>query len=176
MVLHPRPADLQLLFRIQFIPGCHHSLEMRETKQTGEWRAELPPDWLLFHSHPEALSGSFHSSNLSFLLFNQFCLHIVWRININKVLWGKKGYSVLTPFNNHLFLKKLKYSWCWVSRWLSGKESTHQWRRHGFNPWLRKIPWEVNGNPLKYSCLGNPMDRGAWQATVHGLAKESVTT
>ena len=29
-----------------------------------------------------------------------------------------------------------------------------------------------NGNPLQYSCLGNPMDRGAWRATVHGVAKE----
>ena len=28
-----------------------------------------------------------------------------------------------------------------------------------------------NGNPLLYSCLGNPMDRGAWQATVHGVTK-----
>ena len=31
------------------------------------------------------------------------------------------------------------------------------------------------GNPLQYSCLGNPMDRGAWWATVHGVAKESDT-
>ena len=31
---------------------------------------------------------------------------------------------------------------------------------------------EGNGNPLQYSCLGNPMDRGAWQATVYGVAKE----
>ena len=31
---------------------------------------------------------------------------------------------------------------------------------------------EGNGNPFQYSCLGNPMDRGAWQATVHGVAKE----
>ena len=29
-------------------------------------------------------------------------------------------------------------------------------------------PWEGNGNPLQYSCLENPMDRGAWWATVHG--------
>ena len=29
----------------------------------------------------------------------------------------------------------------------------------------------ANGNPLKYSCLKNPMDRGAWWATVHGVAK-----
>ena len=33
-----------------------------------------------------------------------------------------------------------------------------------------------NGNLLQYSCLGNPMDRGAWQATVHGVAIESNTT
>ena len=32
-------------------------------------------------------------------------------------------------------------------------------------------PGERNDNPLLYSCLGNPMDRGAWQATVHGVAK-----
>ena len=32
---------------------------------------------------------------------------------------------------------------------------------------------EGNGNPLQYSCLGNPMSRGAWWATVHGVAKES---
>ena len=32
-------------------------------------------------------------------------------------------------------------------------------------------PWEENGNPLQYSCLRNPMDRGAWQAAVHGVAK-----
>ena len=35
---------------------------------------------------------------------------------------------------------------------------------------------EANGNPLQYSCLGNLMDRGAWWATVHGVAKELDTT
>ena len=35
-----------------------------------------------------------------------------------------------------------------------------------------KSPGEENGNPLQYSCLGNPMDRGAWQATIHGVTKE----
>ena len=34
-----------------------------------------------------------------------------------------------------------------------------------------RSPGEGNGNPLQYSCLENPMDRGAWQATVHGVAK-----
>ena len=37
-------------------------------------------------------------------------------------------------------------------------------------------PGEGNGNPIQYSCLGNPMDRGAWRATIHGVAKESDTT
>ena len=35
---------------------------------------------------------------------------------------------------------------------------------------------EGNGNKLQYSCLGNPMDRGAWQAIVHGVTKESEMT
>ena len=34
-----------------------------------------------------------------------------------------------------------------------------------------RSPREGNGNPLQYSCLENPMDRGAWQAMVHGIAK-----
>ena len=37
-------------------------------------------------------------------------------------------------------------------------------------------PGEENGNPLKYSCLGNPMDREAWQATIHEFPKESDIT
>ena len=36
---------------------------------------------------------------------------------------------------------------------------------------LGRSPGKGNGNPLQYSCLENPMDRGAWQATVHGAAK-----
>ena len=39
-----------------------------------------------------------------------------------------------------------------------------------------RSPGEGNGNPRQYSCLGNPMDTGAWQATVHRVAKESDTT
>ena len=39
-----------------------------------------------------------------------------------------------------------------------------------------RVPGEGNGNPFQYSCLGNPMDRGASWATVHGVAKELDTT
>ena len=38
-------------------------------------------------------------------------------------------------------------------------------------PGLGRSPEEENGNPLQYSCLGNPKDRGAWWATAHGVAK-----
>ena len=46
-----------------------------------------------------------------------------------------------------------------------------QHRRHGFDPWVGKIPWRRKGNPFQYSCLENPMDRGAWWAAVHGVTK-----
>ena len=43
-------------------------------------------------------------------------------------------------------------------------------------PGLGRSPGEGNGNPLQYSCLENPMDRGAWQATANRVAKEFNTT
>ena len=68
-------------------------------------------------------------------------------------------------------------------RWLGGKESACQcrkcWRR-GSYPWVGKIPGGGNGNPLQYFCLdrswqgSNPMDKGAWWATVHGITKSQT--
>ena len=46
----------------------------------------------------------------------------------------------------------------------------------GLIPGSRKSPGEGNGTPLQYSCLGNPMDGGAWWAAVHGVEKELKTT
>ena len=45
----------------------------------------------------------------------------------------------------------------------------------GLNPGSGRSPGVGNGNPLEYSCLGNPMDSGAWWAIVHGIAKELGT-
>ena len=42
-------------------------------------------------------------------------------------------------------------------------------------PGLGRSPGEGNGYPLKYSCLENSMDRGAWQAEVHGVAESAIT-
>ena len=60
--------------------------------------------------------------------------------------------------------------------WLSSKESTCSAGDASLIPRSGRSPGEGNGNPLQYSCLGNPIDRGAWQVTVHGDAKESDMT
>ena len=44
----------------------------------------------------------------------------------------------------------------------------------GSIPGSGRSPGGGNGNPLEYSCLGNPMDRGAWLATVHGVTKSQT--
>ena len=53
----------------------------------------------------------------------------------------------------------------------AGKESALNVGDLGSIPGLGRSPGEGNGNPLQYYCLENPMDRGAWQAIVHGVAK-----
>ena len=45
---------------------------------------------------------------------------------------------------------------------------------HKFDPWVREFPWRRAGQPLQYSCLENPMDRGVWQTTVHGVPKSQA--
>ena len=64
-----------------------------------------------------------------------------------------------------------------ASQVLSGKESTCQAGDAGdlgSIPGLGRFPRVGNGNALQYSCLENPIDRGAWQATVHGIAKSQT--
>ena len=59
------------------------------------------------------------------------------------------------------------YTYIWLPWWLSDKKSDT-----GSIPGSGRSPGEGNGYTLQCSCLGNPMDREAWQATVHGVAKE----
>ena len=51
--------------------------------------------------------------------------------------------------------------------WKNGPTTSH-WGPYGY------FSGEGNGNPLRYSCLKNPMDGGAWQATVHGVAESDT--
>ena len=54
------------------------------------------------------------------------------------------------------------------------KKSAYNAGDLGSIPGLGRSPGEGNGNPLQYSCLANPMDRGAWQATVHEVTKSQT--
>ena len=65
---------------------------------------------------------------------------------------------------------------CGASQVALGKESTCQCRRldSGLIPESGRSPGGRHGNPLQYSCLENPMDRGAWRATVHRVAKSQT--
>ena len=57
----------------------------------------------------------------------------------------------------------------WLPRWLSGEEFPAKTGDMDLIPGSDRFSGEGHGNPLQYSCLGNPMDRGAWRATVHGV-------
>ena len=67
-------------------------------------------------------------------------------------------------------IQKSKLPW-----WLSGKEYACNAGDQGSISGSGRSPGEEIGNPLQYSCLGNPMDRGAWWATIHGVAEELDT-
>ena len=56
------------------------------------------------------------------------------------------------------------------------KESAHNAGDPGSIPGPGRSPGERNGYPLQYSCLENPMDRGVWWVTVHGVAKSLTQT
>ena len=79
---------------------------------------------------------------------------------------------------NHTFpysLSQFELGVCYLLTGFSGgsdgKESTYNVGDPGSIPGPGRSPGEENGNPLQYSCMKNPMDRGAWWATVHGVAK-----
>ena len=56
----------------------------------------------------------------------------------------------------------------------NGKESACNEGDSGLIPGLGRSPGDGNGNPPQYFCLGNPMDRGAWQAVVHEVSKSQT--
>ena len=61
-----------------------------------------------------------------------------------------------------------------IPQWLSSKESACNAGDTGSIPGSGRSPGKGQGNSLQYSCLKNPKDKGAWQATVHGLAKNQT--
>ena len=63
----------------------------------------------------------------------------------------------------------------WLPRWLTGKKNPPAVQETGLIPGSGRPPAEGNGNTLQYSCLWNPMDRGAWWATIDGVAELDMT-
>ena len=79
------------------------------------------------------------------------------------------------PINlNHSILSTLFYLLSYLTHPTPtpvGRESACNAGDLGSIPGLERSPREGNGNPLQYSCLENPIDRGVWQATVHGVTR-----
>ena len=78
---------------------------------------------------------------------------------------------------NYLFrIRNTKFYIKWAVYWgfpssSVGEESACNAGDPGSIPGWGRSPGKGNGNPLQYSCLENPMDRGAWQVTIHEVAK-----
>ena len=88
--------------------------------------------------------------------------------------WGRKELDTTWRLNNN----KLNYIMELMLSFIAGfpggsgvKASACNAGDLGSIPGLGRSPGEGNGNPLQYSCLENPVDREAWWATVHGVAK-----
>ena len=101
--------------------------------------------------------------------------------HINSSLANKLlSFRELYLLKSTLPLGKIKFPWdilAWGFPGSSvGKNPPANVGDVGLNPGFGKSPREGNGNSLQYSCSGNAMDRGDWQAIVHGVAKELDTT
>ena len=84
------------------------------------------------------------------------------------------GYPLTDIYPYRRFYQKVYISYSDYT--FSGKESTCQCRRHKRHkiPGSERSPEGGHGNPLQYSCLENPMDRGAWRTTVYRVAKSQT--
>ena len=99
-----------------------------------------------------------HDFTPTFLTWLHVILPKYFRLLVSEFLWCTRW--LLT---SRLWYMPLPW-------WLSGKESTNA-RDVGSTPGLRRSLGERHGYPLQYSCLENSMDRGAWQAIVHGIKR-----
>ena len=86
---------------------------------------------------------------------------MMFMLLISSYLWYFSAYKLLS----HIW-PNLGYPW-----WLSGKDFAYRAGYVGLILGSGRSPGEGNGNTLWYSCLGNPMNRGAWWFTVHGVAR-----
>ena len=100
-----------------------------------------------------------------------FLGYLLW-LGLPVLCWIKVMTVFLHPVF-FLFLERKLSALChWGQPWrLRWWRVCLQCRRPSFNHWVRRPPGEGDGYPVLYSYLENSMDRGAWQATVHGVSK-----
>ena len=130
---------------------------------------------------------SLHESFYPFTLYSIDPSRLSWGIVSTENLPAhfKRGLSIPDLSSNSsltsLPIQRLEDSICYVLtclslqnigplRWLSGIYTNAVAGDAGSIPGWGRSPGGGHGNPLQYSCLENPMDRGAWQATIHGVA------
>ena len=87
------------------------------------------------------------------------------------IIKSSKPISAFDFYHHYEFQRELIWN-LGLPSCFSGKESTCNTGDVVLIPRLGRSPGEGNGNPHEYSCLANPMDRGVWQATIHGVKKE----
>ena len=86
---------------------------------------------------------------------------LAWRIPWTEEPGGLQSRGLKKSETTERLTLSLSFTW----------ESACNAGRPRFSPGLGRSPGEGNGNPLQYSCLENPMDRGAWRVTVYGVVK-----
>ena len=144
------------------------------------WNLSLTDLWVLVFPAPDGPPQEVHLEPIS-----SQSIRVTWKVNPASMRppgtfsIGGRGepsltLSIMMPRHAHFFnfYFILEYGWfSGLPPWLSSKESTCKVEDVGSIPGLERSPGGGRGNPLQYSCLENPMDRGAWWATVHGVTK-----
>ena len=151
---HPRPFISSFL--LSFLESFKASFRHHVTACITHWRAILSQAFGLYLQN-------FH------FIFNRF--------DVNK----PESLQVEKRSDCHQTVYPTRASQIWTCVWIicppggSGVKNTPANSGDTVSiPGSRRLPGEGNGNPLQYSCLGNPMDRGAWQATAPGVAKSQT--
>ena len=123
-------------------------IKQRKAIESVESVLEHPKTSIRFYDSPEGLKGLRKLLQLLFIICKECKLKLSEKKRCNPGAggWGFPHSSV-------------------------GKESACSAGDLGSIPGMGRSPGEGNGSPLQYSCLENPMDRGAWQATIHGVAR-----
>ena len=162
-----------------FLP--HPAFALSPCFHLGKSEACLESCFLLSSLLSPNLGGTFKTKNL-----NQFYCYSLTKPIIPFLLFEpiplretRKSSKVALPFVGLMTEKNLlyfPYGMTWVSQMVLEVKNlpAREHGRHGFSPWVGKIPRGGRGNPLQHSSLENPLDREAWSAAVHRAAKSQT--